>query len=447
MSDSDDRKPAAKKKAPPSPPHGSVVGRPTGDGTPGNPVDVTTPERRSVATLFRRVKSRWGPPLTPATPVAGTVVAVPPAAAIPPVPPPVLAAPPAAAGPPLAAAEEVGNFLTLFNDHGFFPGGVTTGFADRREAFTVLQDRTLITDKAYKALVNAEYQLVKTNNVTDAPPTSLSSDIPGRIFPDPKVLPRSSPFHVLREYAAKFYLTPVPWDGRLLMGDLLVYVFVMLNFLRDGIEARLKFKPGDGLDPNVDFGRTYGTMVASLGPLLSSAMVSGPAQVNVCDKNYKKSSFYPFRVRNPELIFLVLPIFKMVKAFFPGKTQKWTGSFGRTGRQVVKWQSEKLVKHGVYSNAFLNQIYVPGGTGIPDEGLLHGMLFEFAVLLAFVNPVFCSDARILIRVRAKGRNERIHYCILPGELDLYRDAVGVVTYHPGDDTIFIYKARVLQHNR
>jgi hypothetical protein len=87
-----------------------------------------------------------------------------------------------------------GNFLTLFNNNGFF-GGVTTGFDTRLEASTVFQDKTLITD---------ETQLVKTNNASEAPrPTSPSKDILGRIFPDPRVLPHVSPFHLLREFAAK----------------------------------------------------------------------------------------------------------------------------------------------------------------------------------------------------------------------------------------------------
>jgi hypothetical protein len=154
--------------------------------------------------------------------------------------------------------------------------------------------------------------------------------------------------------------------------------------------------------------------VESLGPLLSSVMVARPARANVCDKRFK--SYNTRGVRNPDFIFLVHPIFKMVKAFFPGKAMKWSTAFTRTGRRVIKAQSEKLVDHGVYSNALLHQLYVPRGTGIPDECLLRGMLFEqFAVLLAYVSPVFCRDAQILTRVWAKGRNESVHYFLLAGE--------------------------------
>jgi hypothetical protein len=121
-------------------------------------------------------------------------------------------------------------------------------------------------------------------------------------------------------------------------------------------------------------------------------MVAGPARANVCDKRFK--SYNTRRGRNPDFIFPVLPIFKRVKAFFPGKAMKWPTAFTRTGRKVIKAQSEKLVDHGVYSNALLHQLYVPGGMGIPDECLLHGMLFEFAVLLAYVNPVFPRASNI-----------------------------------------------------
>jgi hypothetical protein len=113
---------------------------------------------------------------------------------------------------------------------------------------------------------------------------------------------------------------------------------------------------------------------------------------------------------------------------------------------LLKSQSEKIVKNGLYSSmGLLERFNIPGGTpGVPHDTLLSGMLFEYAVLLlAYVNPVFCCDATVFQKVLAKGKSAENHYYLLPEELAVYRNPVGVVVYCPGDG-IFFYNARVLQ---
>jgi hypothetical protein len=75
--------------------------------------------------------------------------------------------------------------------------------------------------------------------------------------------------------------------------------------------------------------------------------------------------------------------------------------------------------------------------------VLRGMLFEFAILLAYVNPVFCSDAKILRKVLARRRTAVQHYQLLPEEIATYRD-LGLVVSYQSPDGIFTYEARVLQ---
>jgi hypothetical protein len=445
-----EKKPAGKKRAPPAaaagdvtPPR-AVAGVPMGDGTVGNPIVVSSIDRAEVQVRRGfRAYIRGGRDLSSTTVPAAAVpayFAAPPAAAA----PPVLAAPPAAAVPPPGAAVP-GNFMTLFNHHGFFLGGVTAGFKTRREAGLALEDTTLISVDDYQRLVKVETQQVNTNIASEAPPSVVADDIASRIFPDPRTTSRANPIHFLREFATKFYMTPVPWDASLKMGDLLVYAFVMLNSLRDGLDERLKFVVPKTKKYGKDtrFGVTYSHIVETLAPLLSSAMVHGPGNVHVCDFAFK--SYNKKRERNPDFLFLVLPIFKMVKAFFPGKTKEWYTALSRTGKTVIKAQKEKIVDHGVYSMGLLEQFSIPGGTArVPHDTLLKGMLFEYALLLAFVNPVFCGDEAILQKVLAKRtRTPDDHYYILPVEKDLYRDPAALLVYYSGDG-IFYYNARVLQ---
>lgn len=448
-----DRKQAGKKRAPPAaavgavgtvtPPRAVVVPN-TGVGSAGNPILVSSVDREEVTVRRgRRALLRGDDRPTTTPPVASVpaFLAPPPGEDV----PPVLSAPSAAAAAPPGAAIP-GNFLTLFNHNGFFSGGLTTGFKTRREAGVALMDTTLITVNDYNRLANNEVAQVNTNVASDAPLSDAADDIASRIFPDPLTTPRGNPIRFLREFATKFYMTPVPWDASLQMGDLLVYVFVMLNFLRDGLDMRNQFKVPKVLGKDTRFVVTYSNIVETLGPLFSSAMVYGPDNVHLCDhcfRTYHKRNGREFR--NPDFLFLVIPIFKMVKAFFPGKASNWNHSLSRTGNTLTKAQSEKIVNHGLYSNALLEKFSIPGGTrSVPHDTLLSGMLFEYALILAYVNPVFCGDANIFRRVLAKGRRGPAeHYYLLPGELDMYRDPVGLVIYYSGDG-IFFYTARSLQ---
>jgi hypothetical protein len=69
------------------------------------------------------------------------------------------------------------------------------------------------------------------------------------------------------------------------------------------------------------------------------------------------------------------------------------------------------MNHGLYSNGLLEKFSIPGGTkSVPHDTLLKGMLFEYALLLANVNPGFCGDASIFWRVLAKGvKRAEDHY--------------------------------------
>jgi hypothetical protein len=392
-----------------------VVTGPTAGDTAANPIVLTSPEREAINRTAVRARSRPpGAPLsTAAPPVAG-------------------------AGPAVASA--AGNFLTLFNEGGYFMGRVTTGFASRLEAGTALNDPDLISDLTFNSFVRDEVLKVRSNDAYEAPPSSLAEDIPGRIFPNLEEVGRGTAYCMLREYATKFYLTRVPWDGRLVMGDLLVYVFVMLNYLRDGLKLRANWRMGDLINQDVDFPKTYSNIVEGLGPLFSAVMVGGPSRANKCDTDFHH---WNMGKRNPDFLFLVLPIFRMVKAFFPGKAAHWSTAFDRTGNSVIKAQSEKIAKNGVYSNNFLHQVYDPDRTEDTNSKLLSGMLFEFAIILAYVNPSFCADSLILRKVLAKGRTVEQHYNLLDEEIDTYRDPGLVVSYQSADG-IFTYEARVLQ---
>jgi hypothetical protein len=89
------------------------------------------------------------------------------------------------------------------------------------------------------------------------------------------------------------------------MGDLLVYVFVMLHFLRDGLKECLVYKKRKALGKDTRFGVTYSNIVETLGPLLSSVMVHGPDNVQVC--NFIFRNYHKIRTRNPDFLFLVVP--------------------------------------------------------------------------------------------------------------------------------------------
>jgi hypothetical protein len=328
----------------------------------------------------------------------------------------------------------------LHNDGGYFMGSVTTGFPSRLEAGTALMDPDLISNLTFNNFVRDEVLKVRSNDAYEAPPSSLAEDIPGRIFPNLEEVGRGTAYRMLREYGTKFYLTRVPWDGRLVMGDLLVYVFVMLNYLRDGLELRAIWRMGDQINQDVDFPKTYSNIMEGLGPLFSAVMVGGPARAHLCETDFHH---WNMGARNPDFVFLVLPIFRMVKAFFPGKAAHWSAAFDRHGNSVIKAQMEKIVKNGVYSNDYLLQVYDPDGTDVMNLKLLSGMLFEFAILLAYVNPSFCADSQILRKVLTKGRTVKQHYNLMPPEIDTYRDPGLVVSYQSADG-IFTYEARVLQ---
>jgi hypothetical protein len=422
------------RKNPPTHPTGSDGTPPrAGDGSAGDPFDMTTPEREDRNRTERRARFRGRQSLSTDTPplvIVPPVVGAPPAAGIP---------IPVVAGP---VAPVKGTFLTLFNINGFFPGAVDSGFNSKVEAKQFLQDRSLVSDNTFNQFVRDETQSVLSSDVSDAQFDVM--DIPGFLFPDPDSLPRPSALHILRGFLARYYLTPVPWDGSLTMGDLLVYVFVMLNFLRDGLENRFRFELVDGLDPDVDFPKTYGIIVEGLGPILSSVVMGGPTRVHLCDQRFERWNDSPNDApRNPEFLFLIVPIYKMIKAFFPGKARDWDNVFTRTGRTTLKPQMEKIVLHGVYSNTYLAQLTAPGGTGVQDSQVLKGMLFEYALFLSYVNPQYFDDQKIQRKVRAKKSKLLLdHYYLSADELEWYRDKRGVVLYHDG---IFTYEAKVLQN--
>jgi hypothetical protein len=319
---------------------------------------------------------------------------------------------------------------------------VDSGFNSKVEAKEFLQDRSLVSDNSFNQFVRDETQSVLSSDVSDA---QLDvKDIPGWLFPDPDSLPRPSALRILRGFLARYYMTPVSWDGSLTMGDLLVHVFVMLNFLRDGLEKRFHFDPVEGLNQDVDFPKTYAIIVEGLGPILSSVVMGGPTRVHLCDQRFERWNDSPNDApRNPEFLFLIVPIYKMIKAFFPGKARDWDKVFTRTGKSALKPQMEKIVSHGVYSNAYLAQLCAKGGAGVEDSEVLKGTLFEYAHFLSYVNPPYFDDEKIQRKVRAKKlKLLSDHYSLTGDEIEWYRDKRGVVLYHDG---IFTYEAKVFQN--